>query len=65
MSEKMSSLITVAVCAVSAAFFLLAVTVSAPCVSEDGTWCTWYATSQGNGQGKSFIAFTDEIVWYM
>ena len=38
--------------------------LSAPCATEDSSWCTWYADMQGNGQGKSYTALTDSFILY-
>lgn len=38
--------------------------LSAPCATEDSSWCTWYSDIQGNGQGKSFTAITDSFIVY-
>lgn len=35
--------------------------LSAPCLTEDSTWCTWYSEIQGNGQGDSFTSLTNGI----
>lgn len=32
------------------------------CTSEDQNMCVWDANVQGNGQGVSFIAITDDLV---
>lgn len=44
---------------------LIALTVNTPCPTEDSTGCTWSAGTQGNGQGQSFIAFTDDLILYI
>lgn len=36
-------------------------TLSAPCPTEDSTWCTWYADIQGNGQGYSYTSLTESF----
>lgn len=36
-----------------------------PCPTEDSTNCYWDAGTRGNGEGQSFIAFTDDIVLYL
>ena len=33
-----------------------------PCLTEDSTWCYWDAQTMGNGQGRSFIAITEQFV---
>lgn len=37
--------------------------IGGPCESEDSTWCHWDAQSSGNGQGRSFIAVGDHIIY--
>lgn len=32
-----------------------------PCPTEDSTMCYWDASTRSNGEGTSFIAFTDSI----
>jgi len=36
--------------------------LSAPCPTEDSSWCTWYADIEGNSQGQSFTAITDSFI---
>lgn len=36
-----------------------------PCLTEDSTWCYWNAQTMGNGQGRSFIAITEQFVIYL
>lgn len=36
--------------------------LSAPCPTEDSTWCTWYADTQGNGKGHTVTAVTDSFL---
>lgn len=38
--------------------------LSAPCPTEDSSWCTWYSDIQGNGQGHSYTAVTDSFIVY-
>lgn len=35
------------------------------CPYEDSTMCVWDAENQGNGEGSSFLALTEEIVIYL
>jgi hypothetical protein len=34
-----------------------------PCPTEDSSWCSWDARSQGNGAGTSFVAIGDTVVY--
>lgn len=35
------------------------------CQTEDSTGCYWDASTQGNGQGTSFVAITDDFIIYL
>lgn len=35
------------------------------CQTEDSTGCYWDASAQGNGQGTSFVAITDDFIIYL
>lgn len=36
-------------------------TVMGSCPVEDSTWCVWDARVQGNGEGNSFVSFTEDV----
>lgn len=40
----------------------LLISILPSCSSESDNMCVWDASVQGNGQGVSFIAITDEII---
>jgi hypothetical protein len=40
-------------------------TLLPPCQTEDSSWCSWDATSQGNGTGTSFVSLTPDIIIYV
>jgi len=59
-----------AVAVIAAAFAVMvgagiAGNVSTPCATEDSTWCTWHADTQGNGQGRSFVTLWDGATIYL
>lgn len=35
-----------------------------PCLTEDSVMCYWDGSTRGNGQGKTFIAITEEFRIY-
>jgi len=35
-----------------------------PCNTEDSDTCTWYAGSQGNGNGRSFTATVYGVIYW-
>jgi hypothetical protein len=36
-----------------------------PCLTEDSTWCYWDASTQGNGQGVSFVTLSEGDTIYL
>lgn len=35
------------------------------CATEDSTICAWDGSAQGNGQGASFVALSDDLIIYL
>lgn len=35
------------------------------CPAEDSAQCHWDAAAQGNGQGSSFVALSDDLILYL
>ncbi len=46
---------SVAMLAVALTMMALTVYIARPCPTEDSSGCTWYAGTQGDGQGRSFV----------
>lgn len=44
--------------------FMAAASIPA-CPTEDSTGCYWDASTQGNGNGRSFVAITDDFIIYI
>lgn len=38
--------------------------LAVPCETEDSVMCTWDGSKQGNGSGKRFTAFSEDVVLY-
>lgn len=55
-------LIAASLFTLSLALGALAVPALTPCPTEDSTGCNWDASRHGNGQGDSFIAYTETIL---
>lgn len=34
-----------------------------PCVTEDSTGCYWNAQTMGNGEGRSFVALGELVIY--
>lgn len=45
--------------------FLVAIliTILPPCAEESDSYCFWDAQQSGNGNGHSFIAFSDSVIY--
>ena len=43
----------------SALIIAILVAILPPCATEDSTMCVWDASTQGNGQGHSFISLEE------
>jgi len=41
----------------------LGVGMMPPCVTEDSTGCYWSAGSMGNGEGRSFVALGELVIY--
>lgn len=36
-----------------------------PCEYEDSTMCYWDAEERGNGQGRSFVSISEDLIIYL